>query len=37
LTGNLDPRPAQYNIDTGSPGEVTLTAPFILHGRLREA
>lgn len=37
VKGDFDGRPARYNIDTGSRAEVTLTAPFVSAGRLRNA
>ena len=37
VTGTFDGRPATYDIDTGSRVEVTLTAPFVSNGKLREA
>jgi len=37
VRGSFDGRPARYDIDTGSRVEVTLTASFVSHERLREA
>jgi hypothetical protein len=36
VRGNFDGRPARFNIDTGSRGEVTLTAPFVSGEKLRK-